>query len=123
MKRILVVDDEKDFCFFLKKNLEAAGSFDVSVCNDGATALSLAENLRPDLILLDILMPGMDGPEVARQLKENPSTKAIPVVFLTAVVKEDEAKGRESIGGWRYIAKPVKINELVNLINTLTLLK
>lgn len=123
MKRILVVDDEKDFCFFLKKNLEAAGSFDVAICHDGATALSLAENFRPDLILLDILMPGMDGPEVARQLKDNALTQTIPVVFLTAVVKEEEAKNRDYIGGWRYIAKPVKINELVNLINTLTLLK
>lgn len=123
MKRILVVDDEKDFCFFLKKNLEAAGSFDVTICHNGPTALSLAENIRPDLVLLDILMPGMDGPEVARQLKENPVTKGIPVVFLTAVVKEDEAKSKDTIGGWRYIAKPVKIKELVEMINSLTLLR
>jgi len=123
MKRILVVDDEKDFCFFLKKNLEAAGSFDVTVCHEGLAALQLAETVRPDLILLDILMPGMDGPEVARRLKENPMTQRIPVVFLTAVVKEEEAKDGESIGGWRYIAKPVKVKELVDLINTLTLLK
>ncbi len=122
-KRILVVDDEKDFCFFLKKNLEAAGSFDVTVCHDGSTALTLAESLKPDLILLDVLMPGMDGPEVARRLKENELTQRIPVVFLTAVVREEEAKDRESIGGWRYIAKPVKIKELVELINTFTLLK
>lgn len=123
MKKILVVDDEEDFCFFLKKNLEASGNFDVRTCHKGTTALALAETLRPDLILLDILMPGMDGPEVARQLKDNPLTQRIPVVFLTAVVKEEEAKNKDYIGGWRYIAKPVKINELVDLINTLTLLK
>lgn len=123
MKRILIVDDEKDFCFFLKKNLEVSGNFDVTTCHEGAVALALAETLHPDLILLDIIIPDMDGSEVARRLKENPLTQGIPVVFLTAIVKEEEARDKDTIGGWRYIAKPVKMDELVNLINTLTLMK
>lgn len=107
----------------MKKNLESAGNFDVTACHDGKTGLKLAQELRPDFILLDILMPEMDGTEVARLLKENPLTAPIPVVFLTAVVKEEEVEKKEFIGGWRYVAKPVKIKELVTLINTLTLLK
>ncbi len=123
MKKILIIDDEKDFCFFLKKNLESAGNFDVTTCYDGKSGLKMVQEMRPDLILLDILMPEMDGTEVARILKEDPLTAPIPVVFLTAVIKEDEVGRKEFIGGWRYVAKPVKIKELVALINTLTLLK
>jgi len=120
MKKILIIDDEKDLCYFVKKNLEAMGAFEVAVCYNGAGGIKLAKELRPDLILLDILMPGVDGVYVAESLKANKDTEHIPIIFLTAMVGEKEAEERKNIiGGWHYIAKPVKVKELLQLINTL----
>ena len=119
MKKILMIDDEKDFCFFLKKNLEAAGDFQVTVSNSGAEGIKAALVLHPDIILLDFIMPGMDGSEVAEKLQSQPQTKNIPIIFLTAIVDEQEARQHQHvIGGWHCVAKPVKIDELLQLINT-----
>lgn len=120
MKSILIIDDEEDFCFFLKQNLEATGSFEVYTSPNGEQGLELAKKITPDLILLDIMLPGMDGADVAAALKEDQATKDIPVVFLTAIVKEAEIKSSQGvIAGWHYIAKPVEITKLLTLINRL----
>ena len=120
MKKILIIDDEEDFCFFLKQNLEAVGSFEVFTSPDGEQGFELAKEIIPDLILLDIMMPGMDGPDVAAELKGDRRTENIPVIFLTAIVKEMEIKSNEGfIAGWHYIAKPVEIAKLLALINRL----
>lgn len=116
-KRIVVVDDEPDFCFFLKKNLEATGAYEVSVCMEAAQAVSQVRTLKPDLVLLDILMPGRSGAEIAEELKHDAATKTIPVIFLTAVVTPEEAESqRHVIGGHRFIAKPVRVAELIGVI-------
>jgi CheY-like chemotaxis protein len=117
VKRILLIDDEKDFCFFTKSNLEATGNFIVIVCLDSSEAVDLAKRLKPDLILLDVLMPGITGPDIAARLKDDPETKNIPVVFLTAIITDRETKDGNLISGWPFVAKPVKIEELISVIN------
>ncbi|MFH0877062.1 MAG: response regulator [Candidatus Omnitrophota bacterium] len=117
-KKILLIDDEKDFCFFTKNNLEATGQYVVTTCSDSSKAVDLIKGLQPDLILLDVLMPEIDGPGVAASLKEDEKTKNIPIVFLTAVITEKEARQSQNlIAGWPFIAKPVQIKELVEVIN------
>lgn len=120
MKRILLVDDEEDFGFFVKKNLEARGEFTVEVCNDSVHAFEIAKQLKPDLILLDILMPAKNGPVIAEELQNDADTRKIPFIFLTAVVQRSETeKSNNVIGGEYFIAKPVKVDELASIINRL----
>ena len=121
MKKVLVIDDEENFCYFVKKNLEAAGNFEVSVCNDSREAMKEVREVRPDVILLDILMPRKDGTAIAIELKESKDTKDIPFVFLTALVSEQETEKHENvIGETHFVSKPVKIEELISIINKLT---
>lgn len=117
-KKILLIDDEKDFCFFVKGNLESTGEFEVITTTSGKEGIKLACGEKPDLILLDLNMPEMSGDEVAQRLRDRSETKKIPLVFLTALITEDEM-GTESmanIGGYNYIAKPVTTKELVAVI-------
>jgi len=121
-KKILLIDDEKDFCFFVKQNLEATGEFAVITANRGEEGIDLAREKKPDLILLDILMPNLSGPDAAEILKNDPQTKEIPLIFLTAVVTKDEM-GVESIreiGGQNFIAKPVDTESLVSSIRAVS---
>ncbi len=114
--KILIIDDEEDFCFFVKGNLENTGEFDVLVTASGKEGIKLARGEKPDLILLDIHMPEMSGDEVAHILSDRPETKEIPVVFLTALVTKGEVESMASIGKRNYIAKPVTTNELVTIV-------
>jgi len=117
-KYLFIIDDEKDFTFFIKKNLEATGQFDVTICNDATIAVERARQLRPTAILLDIMMPGIGGEDLATQLAAHAETKKIPVIFLTALVKAEETAGHGNvIGGHRFVAKPGKIQELIGVIN------
>ncbi|MFA6469773.1 MAG: response regulator transcription factor [Bacteroidota bacterium] len=110
-QKILIADDERDIVDFLKYNLEKEG-FDVLTAKNGIEALSQAKK-NPNLILLDVMMPEMDGLEVVRTLKKNPSTAHIPVVFLTARGADvDEIVGLE-LGADDYITKPVSIPKLI----------
>ncbi|MFZ5775165.1 MAG: response regulator [Thermodesulfobacteriota bacterium] len=108
-QRILVVDDVANNIFLLKEVLEEEG-YQVSEAQDGQTALAMAAAApQPDLILLDVMMPGMDGFEVCRRLKAEPATSQIPVLFVTAKEAEtDEAQGF-AVGGVDYITKPISI--------------
>ena len=120
-KRILIVDDEADFTFLMKKNLEAAGGYEVVVCNQARSAVPQARELRPHLVLLDIMMPEMPGEEIAFALKNQRETKDTPVVFLTALVKPEEAaNASHMIGQQIFVAKPVKIQELIKVIEQVT---
>lgn len=119
-QKILIADDERDIIDFLKYNLEKEG-FDVLTARNGIEALTLAKK-KPDLILLDIMMPEMDGLEAVRSLKKNSATAGIPVIFLTAKSAEiDEVVGLE-LGADDYITKPVSIPKLIARIK-LTLRK
>ena len=117
-RRILLIDDEKDLCFFLKTNLENTGEFDVLVSNRGDKGIKLAQEERPDLILLDILMPGMSGDEVAEFLLDNPATAKIPIIFLTSMVTKEEIgdNSMKKRGGRSFMAKPITTEEIVAAI-------
>lgn len=120
-KTVMLIDDEEDFCFFLKQNLEATGEYNVVTSHNGTDGAQQVRSIHPDLILLDVMMPGISGADVASQLKQDTRTRNIPVVFLTAIVEEQEIQARRNqIGGWLYVSKPVKVAELVGLIKQLT---
>lgn len=103
--RILVVDDESAIRLICRVNLNSAG-FKTLEAVDGETGVSLAHSEQPDLILLDIMLPGMDGLKVAERLSAAPETREIPIIFLTArSTAPDELRGHEA-GGVAYIAKP-----------------
>ena len=104
LSRVLVVDDTEANIDLLVGMLDAA--YDVRVATDGAEALEAVAEEKPDMILLDVMMPGMDGYEVCRRLKENPETRGIPVIFLTAMTGENEEARGLSLGAVDYIAKP-----------------
>ena len=107
-KKILIIDDEKDFCFFVKKNLEAISNYEIITTNKGKKGIQIARKEKPDLILLDIMMPGIDGFEVLKRLKANERTQNIPVIMLTAK-DEDESKIKASgLYCEDYLVKPVE---------------
>jgi DNA-binding response OmpR family regulator len=110
MKIILVVDDEKDIVQLIRYNLEQEG-FKVEAASDGIEALKKANEVKPDLILLDIMLPGKDGYEVMKSLNQNERTANIPVIFLTAKSAEfDEVLGLE-LGADDYVVKPISLKE------------
>lgn len=116
-KKILIIDDEDAFTRGVKMNLELTGKYIVRVENKGLLGLKAAKEFKPDLILLDIMMPDMDGSEVAEQLNEEDSCKNIPVVFLTALVtKKETNESFSDIGGHPFIAKPVNLKNLISCI-------
>jgi DNA-binding response OmpR family regulator len=118
--RILLIDDEEDFGFFVKLNLEKTGRFEVTTTTSGPKGLILASKERPDLILLDIIMPELSGGDVAEQLLESPETATIPVLFITAIASRTEVQSQQgTIGGRSFIAKPVTPDELMAKIDRL----
>ena len=108
-KRILIIDDEEDFCRLVKMNLEAMGGFEVTIATNGETGIDLAKKIAPGLILLDILMPGMDGFEVLKRLKESGcNTTRIPVVMLSAKTDVVSKRKAMQLCNEGYIKKPVE---------------
>jgi DNA-binding response OmpR family regulator len=115
--KILIVDDEGAMTRMLKRNLEATNRFEVRTENSSAVVAAAAAEFMPDMILLDFMMPGMDGSEVAAKIKENKNLSHIPIVFLSAIVKKEETKPTGSvIGGLTFLAKPVKLEDLIACI-------
>ncbi len=115
--RILLVDDTPANLDILRKVLIAQG-YNIAFAQSGEKALNLAKRLKPDLILLDVMMPGMDGFETCKRLKSNKATQAIPVIFITAKIEhEDILKGFE-YGGVDYIAKPFHQKEVLIRVKT-----
>lgn len=116
-KRILLVDDEAIITRTLKLYLEGTGRYEVRAVNEGAAAVPTAREFRPDLILLDVVMPGVDGGDVAAEIKADAALKDTPIVFLTALVKKKEvnASGGD-IGGHPFIAKPLEPEKIVEVI-------
>lgn len=109
---VLVIDDEKDLVDLLRDNLEKE-HFDVICAGDGASGLEIAREHLPDLVVLDLMMPGMDGLEVCRRLRGDPRTAHIPLVMLTARTTEaDRVVGLE-MGADDYVVKPFSVRELV----------
>lgn len=112
---ILVVDDDVNSIDILLTILE---SYNVSVAMDGPSTLEILAHERPDLILLDIVMPGMDGFEVCETIKSDPTLQEIPILFVTARTEEEHFEKAFSIGGSDYITKPFHPNELLARVQT-----
>lgn len=118
MTRVLVIDDEAPIRLLCRVNLEAEG-MEVLEAPDGPSGLDVARSSRPDLILLDVMMPGLDGWRVAEHLLDDSSTSAIPIIFLTARAEfRDRARGLD-IGGIDYVTKPFNPVELAPLVREL----
>lgn len=116
--RILIVDDEKVTTRLLRMTLEQTGKYEVRAENDSKLVVAAALEFRPDLIVLDVIMPEMDGGDVAAALKENPSLSKIPVVFLTATVRKSEVDSHGGVmGGYPFLAKPASTDAIVQFID------
>lgn len=117
-QRVLLIDDEVSFTSVMKVYLEYTGRFEVRTANQGREGIALAKAFHPELILLDVIMPDMDGGHVAEQCLADPALASVPVIFLTAVVSRQEAKTKAGlIGGQFFIAKPVGGRELLEAID------
>ncbi len=117
-KKILVVDDEKDIVSVLVGRLKAQG-YDAASASDGEQALKMIQKEKFDLIILDILMPVMNGTELAQILKNDSKTKNIPLVFLTALGTKQEGSGYSIAGSDVVFAKPFDFKELLGKIDEL----
>ena len=116
-KRILVVDDEAQNTRLLKLYLERTNDYAVREENDANAALSAAEEFKPDLILLDVMMPDIDGGELAARFQASTKLKTVPTVFLTAAVTKEEVEaGGGLVGGAPFLAKPVVLSEVLDCL-------
>jgi CheY-like chemotaxis protein len=106
LKSILYVEDEPDIQAVARIALENVGGFSVRVCSSGEEALACAEEYDPDLVLLDVMMPGMDGPTTMQELRKLPSLAATPVIFMTAKVQPKEVEAYIQLGAVEVIPKP-----------------
>jgi DNA-binding response OmpR family regulator len=117
-RRVLVVDDEKDIVELITYNLKRNG-YDVLTASNGHEALEVAQRELPDLLVLDLMLPGLDGTEVARRLKAEPRTAATPIVMLTAKGEETDVVVGLTIGADDYVTKPFSMKILLARIGTI----
>ena len=114
-KKILVVDDDPDILKIVELRL-AAGNYEVHTAATGEEGLRKCKAIKPDAVILDLMMPDMDGSTVAHEMKDDPSTSKIPVIFLTGAVKPSEVPKSHKIGGQYFLAKPFKGEELLKML-------
>lgn len=119
LQHILYVEDEPDIQAVAKLALEMVGGFTVKVCSSGEEALREAEAFAPDLILLDVMMPVMDGPGTLAALRKLPATANVPVVFMTAKVQPAEVALYKSLGALDVIPKPFDPMQLANQVRAI----
>ena len=124
LTKILIIEDEPDIQEIARASLELVGGFTVFSANGGLEGIVVAADNQPDLILLDMMMPGIDGKETFTQLRSNPLTQSIPVVFMTAKVQVYEVESYLALGGVDVIPKPFdpmmlssQVNEIWNHLN------
>ena len=110
---ILIIDNNRDFTYSAKRALDTTGRYLVCEENDPSEAHQTAQNIKPDLILLDIAMPETDGGEVAARIQSDPTLHRIPIVFLTALVTKAEGEPDLRIHGHPFLAKPISLPELI----------
>lgn len=119
LQRILYVEDEKDIQAVAKVALEMVGKFTLKTCSSGQEALDCAVEFAPDLILLDVMMPGMDGPTTMSRLREIPELAGTPVIFMTAKVLPHEVEKYLGMGARGVIAKPFDPMKLAGEVKTI----
>jgi len=116
LNKILYVEDEPDIQAIARIALESVGGFKLEICSSGQSALDVAPGYLPDLILLDVMMPGMDGPTTLTELRKLPDLKDTPVMFMTAKVQPQEIQQFKSMGAIEVIAKPFDPMKLAEII-------
>lgn len=119
LNRILMIEDDLDIQAVARLVLETLGGFTVEVCSRGHEALETAPVFRPDMILLDVMMPGMDGPTTLMHLRALPDMEEVPVVFMTAKVMPDEIDHYKTLGALEVIRKPFDPMTLSATLNTI----
>ena len=113
-KKILFVDDEASLLKLLKLNVEAAGPYEVRVESSGVRAVETALDFKPNIIFLDLIMPDIEGSEVADRIRAESALNKIPIIFMTAMVSAEEIRQNNGrIGNEEFIAKPAKVGEIV----------
>jgi len=113
MRKILIVDDDPNIALLIQMTLTKKSSYETEIAHSGEQALAMIENASPDLVLLDIMMPGIDGFEVCRRIKENEKTRLIPVIMITAKREMGDKVHGMGVGANDYITKPFNPEELL----------
>jgi CheY-like chemotaxis protein len=119
LSRILMVEDEPDIQAVARISLEAVGGFQVEICSSGREALDRVSSVAPDLILMDVMMPGMDGPTTLQALRANPGTAGYPIIFMTAKVQDHEISKYIDLGALGVIAKPFDPMTLASTVRSI----
>ena len=116
MKKILVIDDELDFLKIIKISLEATKNYEVMVLANAKDVLAQVCSIKPDIILMDILMPGIKGIEACEMLNQDPVCRAIPVIMLSALDKDADKLRAFKVGAVDFLTKPIDRQELISRI-------
>jgi CheY-like chemotaxis protein len=119
LESVLLVEDEPDIQLVARLALENVGGFKVDVCSSGLEAVGEVERLRPDLVLLDVLMPDQDGPTTLKELRNHPYLHGTPVIFLTAKVQAHEVENYKELGAIDVIPKPFDPMSLAQTVRTI----
>ncbi len=119
MRRIVYVEDNEDNAFMLQTRFELIGDFEILVAVNGNDGLAIVANERPDLVLMDLNLPDIDGWEVTRRLKADPSTAGIPVIALTAYAMSGDREKALAAGCDEFDTKPVDFDRLLQKVNAL----
>ncbi len=119
LHKIMCIDDEPDILDIVKVSLESGGGYEVATCSSGKEALDRAGDIKPDLILLDILIPAMDGVTIFGKLRGYASLKAVPIVFITAMVQPKEVSTYLELGAAGVIMKPFDPMKLAGEVESL----
>jgi len=119
LNKILYIEDEADICTVARLALETVGGFTLQVWASGEDAVKEGPGFAPDLILLDVMMPGMDGPSTLKALRVQPELKQVPVIFMTAKVQPNEVEMYRDLGALDVIAKPFDPMTLAEQIRTI----
>lgn len=119
LKKILYVEDQKDIQLIVQVALESISNYDLTICSGGEEALTIVSELSPDLLLLDVMMPDMDGPTLLAEIRKREDLKKIPVIFITAKVLPNEIDALMSLGALSVIEKPFNPVTLGNNIQAI----
>lgn len=116
INRVMVIEDEPDILTIITMSLESVGGYSTIGCSSGFEALEKIDDFKPDLILLDVMMPGMNGPTTLKAIQEKPDYASIPVIFITAKAQTQEITNYKEIGAIDIIIKPFDPMSLSNVI-------
>jgi two-component system OmpR family response regulator len=117
-KKILIIDDDREFTDLLNPALKMHKGYEVRVENNSRNAVEIAHKFKPDIVILDVVMPEIDGGDVHMLFKTDTVLKHTPIIFLTSMVEQSEVEARNGlIGGSRYVAKPVNVPTLIKAIS------